>query len=103
MAALEGFGPRAPLIPVLDPDDAISFHNSGPQGLSSAIVTRNLSLAIKACKELKSGRTNVNEVPGYRLELTPSGGTRDSGPGVKEGVIGATRFCTCETSWSLSW
>ncbi len=103
MVALESFGPLAPIIPIRDLDDAISYYNSGPFGLSSAIVTKDLSLAMKACKELKSGTTNVNEVPGYRLELTPFGGTRDSGLGVKEGVIEATRFFTHEKTWSLPW
>ena len=103
MVALESFGPLAPIIPIKDLDDAISYYNSGPFGLSSGIVTNNLSLAMQACKELKTGTTNVNEVPGYRLELTPFGGTRDSGLGVKEGVIEAIKFFTHEKTWSLPW
>ena len=58
---------------------------------------------MQACKQLKTGTTNVNEVPGYRLELTPFGGTRDSGLGVKEGVIEAIKFFTHEKTWSLPW
>lgn len=42
--------------------------------MSGGIVTNNLPLAMQACKQLKTGTTNVNEVPGYRLELTPFGG-----------------------------
>ncbi|QJE96135.1 aldehyde dehydrogenase family protein [Luteolibacter luteus] len=103
MVALESFGPLAPIIPIRDLDDAISYYNSGNFGLSSGIVTNDLSLALKACKELKTGTTNVNEVPGYRLELTPFGGTRDSGLGVKEGVIEAIKFFTHEKTWSLPW
>ncbi len=103
MVALESFGPLAPIIPIRDLDDAIAYYNSGPFGLSGGVVTNDLSLALKACKELKAGTTNVNEVPGYRLELTPFGGTRDSGLGVKEGVIEAIKFFTHEKTWSLPW
>ncbi|MCW1912781.1 aldehyde dehydrogenase family protein [Luteolibacter sp. GHJ8] len=103
MVALESFGPLAPILPIRDLDDAIRYYNSGPFGLSGGIVTNDLSLALKACKELKAGTTNVNEVPGYRLELTPFGGTRDSGLGVKEGVIEAIKFFTHEKTWSLPW
>ncbi len=103
MVACESFGPLAPIIPVRDLDDAISYYNAGPFGLSGGVVTNNLSLAMKACKELRAGTTNINEVPGYRLELTPFGGTRDSGLGVKEGVIEAIKFFSHEKTWSLPW
>jgi aldehyde dehydrogenase (NAD+) len=103
MVALESFGPLAPIIPIRDLDDAISYYNSGPFGLSGGVVTNDLTLAMKACKELRAGTTNINEVPGYRLEMTPFGGTRDSGLGVKEGVIEAIKFFTPEKTWSLPW
>lgn len=103
MVACESFGPLAPIIPIRDLDDAIAYYNSGPFGLSGGVVTNDLSLAMKACKEMRCGTTNINEVPGYRLELTPFGGTRDSGLGVKEGVIEAIRFFTHEKTWSLPW
>jgi aldehyde dehydrogenase (NAD+) len=103
MVACESFGPLAPIIPIRDLDDAIAYYNSGPFGLSGGVVTNDLSLAMKACKELRAGTTNVNEIPGYRLELTPFGGTRDSGLGVKEGVIEAIKFFTHEKTWSLPW
>jgi aldehyde dehydrogenase (NAD+) len=103
MVARESFGPLAPIIPIRDLDDAIAYYNSGPFGLSGGVVTNDLSLAMKACKELRAGTTNINEVPGYRLELTPFGGIRDSGLGVKEGVVEAIKFFTHEKTWSLPW
>ncbi|NIP96983.1 MAG: aldehyde dehydrogenase family protein, partial [Akkermansiaceae bacterium] len=86
-----------------DLDAAIAYYNSGPFALSTGIVTTNLDLALRACRELQSGTTNVNEVPGYRLEMTPFGGTRDSGLGIKEGVTEATRFMTNIKTFSLPW
>ena len=103
MVVEESFGPLAPVIPIDDLDDAISYYNGGRFGLSSGIVTRDLNAAMRAAKELRCGTTNINEVPGYRLETTPFGGVKDSGLGIKEGVIEAMRFMTTEKTFSLPW
>ena len=99
----ESFGPLAPIVTVKDLDDAIHYYNSGRFGLSSAVVTNDLAAAMKAAKELKTGTTNINEVPGYRLEHTPFGGVRDSGLGIKEGVTEAMKFFSHVKTFSLPW
>ncbi len=103
IVALESFGPLAPIIPIDDLDDAITYYNSGNFGLSSAIVTNNLTHALRACKELRTGTTNVNEVPGYRIESSPFGGIKDSGLGIKEGVAEAMKLMTHLKTFSLPW
>lgn len=50
-----------------------------------------------------SGTGNVNEIPGHRLELSPFGGVKDSGLGIKEGVIEAMKFMTTVKTFSLPW
>ncbi|HEX9474463.1 MAG TPA: aldehyde dehydrogenase family protein [Steroidobacteraceae bacterium] len=50
-----------------------------------------------------AGSVNVREVPGYRLELTPFGGIKDSGIGVKEGVQEAMKSFTNVKTYSLPW
>lgn len=87
LATNECFGPLAPIFPVKDLDDALEFSNATAYGLSSAIVTNSMDAVIKTVKTLKVGTVNVNEIPGYRLELSPFGGVKDSGLGIKEGVI----------------
>jgi aldehyde dehydrogenase (NAD+) len=99
----ESFGPLAPIIPIRDLVAAIAYYNSGTFALSTGIVTTNLDLAMRACKELQAGTTNVNEVPGYRLEMTPFGGLKDSGLGIKEGVSEAVKFMTNTKTFSLPW
>ncbi len=47
MVACESFGPLAPIIPIDDLDDAIEYYNGGRFGLSSAVVTRSLDLALR--------------------------------------------------------
>ena len=86
-----------------DLNDAIDHANATPYGLSSGIVTRSLDSAITAIKGIKAGTINVNEIPGYRLELSPFGGVKDSGLGIKEGVLEAIKFMTTVKTYSLPW
>ena len=58
---------------------------------------------IKAVKSLRVGTVNVNEVPGYRIESSPFGGLKDSGLGIKEGVIEAMKSFSFVKTFSLPW
>ena len=103
MVVCESFGPLAPIMGVRDLDDAIHLANSTVYGLSSGVVTRNMEWALKAVKLLRAGTVNINEVPGYRLENSPFGGIKDSGLGIKEGVIEAMKCMTTVKTFSLPW
>ena len=82
----ETFGPVSPVIRFKTIDDAIRISNSTAYGLSSAVCTNRFDYITRFIAELEVGSVNVREVPGYRLELTPFGGIKDSGLGYKEGV-----------------
>lgn len=103
MVVHESFGPLAPIMSVKDLDDAIGLVNATAYGLSSAIVTNSMQNIIKTVKSLKVGTVNVNEVPGYRIENSPFGGIKDSGLGIKEGVIEAMKCFTFVKTFSLPW
>lgn len=103
MVVKESFGPLAPIIKIKDIDDAIAYANSADYGLSSGVVTNNLENALKAIKGLKAGTVNINEVPGYRIESSPFGGIKDSGLGIKEGVIEAMKCFSYVKTFSLPW
>jgi len=103
MIVCESFGPLAPVIRVRDLDDAIQVANSTAFGLSSGVVTNNLAQAIRAVKELRCGTVNINEVPGFRVENSPFGGIKDSGLGIKEGVIEAIKLFSTVKTFSLPW
>ena len=103
MVVCESFGPLAPIMAVRDLDDAIELANSTRYGLSSGIVTTDLNRALKAVRGIRSGTVNVNEVPGYRIELSPFGGIKDSGLGIKEGVIEAIKGMSYVKTFSLPW
>lgn len=103
VVAEESFGPLAPIIAVRDLDDAIDYYNGGNFGLSTGIVTNDMAAALKAAKHLRTGTTNINEVPGYRIESSPFGGIKDSGLGIKEGVIEAMKFMQNTKTFSFPW
>ena len=103
MVVSESFGPLAPVLKVRDLDDALALANSTAYGLSSGVVTTNLNSAMKAVRTLRCGTVNINEVPGYRVENSPFGGIKDSGLGVKEGVIEAIKGYSFVKTFSLPW
>lgn len=103
MVVAESFGPLAPIITVRDLDDAIDLANATAYGLSSGIVTTHLPSALKAIRSLRCGTVNVNEVPGFRIESSPFGGIKDSGLGIKEGVIEAIKGYSYVKTFSLPW
>jgi putative phosphonoacetaldehyde dehydrogenase len=99
----ETFGPVTPIIPVRDLADAVQYANSSRYGLSTSVVTDSMSQAMTAIRELHTGMVHVNEVPGYRLEQAPFGGIKDSGLGIKEGIIEAKKFYSNSKTYSLPW
>ncbi|OUS17278.1 phosphonoacetaldehyde dehydrogenase, partial [Rhodospirillales bacterium 47_12_T64] len=99
----ETFGPVIPIIRVKDIDDAIRVSNSTAFGLSSGVCTDNFKYIQRFIKELRTGTVNVWEVPGYRIEMSPFGGIKDSGLGYKEGVIEAMKSYTNIKTYSLPW
>ena len=100
----ETFGPIVPIVRVPDDDDAVmAISNSTAFGLSSGVCTNNLIRATKYIEGLNVGTVNIWEQPGYRIEMSPFGGIKDSGNGIKEGVLEAMKFFTTVKAFSLPW
>lgn len=99
----ETFGPVSPVIRFNTLDEAIQIVNGTAYGLSSAVCTNRWDVITRLVNELQVGSLNVREVPGYRLELTPFGGIKDSGLGYKEGVQEAMKSFTNVKTYSLPW
>jgi putative phosphonoacetaldehyde dehydrogenase len=100
----ETFGPVIPIIRC--PDDiaqVIRISNSTAYGLSSGVCTNRLDYITRFINELDVGTVNVWEVPGYRIEMSPFGGIKDSGLGYKEGVVEAMKSFTNVKTYSLPW
>ena len=99
----ETFGPVSPVIRFGSVDEAIAIVNGTAFGLSSGVCTNRLDVITRFVNELNVGSVNIREVPGYRLELTPFGGIKDSGLGYKEGVLEAMKSFTHLKTYSLPW
>ncbi len=100
----ETFGPVIPIVRC--PDDiaeVIRISNSTDFGLSSGVCTNRLDYVSRFVSELEVGTVNVWEVPGYRIEMSPFGGIKDSGLGYKEGVVEAMKSFTNVKTYSLPW
>ncbi len=100
----ETFGPIVPIVRAPDDDDAvIALSNSTAFGLSSGVCTNDFRRMQKYIAGLQVGTVNIWEVPGYRIEMSPFGGIKDSGNGYKEGVIEAMKSFTNVKTFSLPW
>ena len=100
----ETFGPVIPIIRCPnDIADVIRISNSTAFGLSSGVCTNRLDYITRFINELDVGTVNVWEVPGYRIEMSPFGGIKDSGLGYKEGVWEAMKSYTNVKTYSLPW
>ncbi len=100
----ETFGPIIPIVRAPDDDEALmALSNSTAFGLSSGVCTNDYRRMQKYITGLQVGTVNIWEVPGYRIEMSPFGGIKDSGNGFKEGVIEAMKSFTNVKTYSLPW
>ncbi len=100
----ETFGPVVPIVRVPENDqELMEISNSTPFGLSAGVCTNRLDRAMSFVQGLDVGTVNIWEAPGYRIEMSPFGGVKDSGNGVKEGVLEAMNFFTTVKTWSQPW
>jgi glyceraldehyde-3-phosphate dehydrogenase (NADP+) len=80
----ELFGPAVAVTPFSDIDEAIEMANQSNYGLSAGIFTQNVDWAMRFAREVDSGNLHINSGPGFRADLMPYGGLKESGMG-KEG------------------
>jgi acyl-CoA reductase-like NAD-dependent aldehyde dehydrogenase len=101
LACAEVFGPVVTVQPYAAVDEAFAAANATPYGLQAAIFTRDMSLALRAARELEFGGVLVNEAPSWRADHMPYGGVKDSG-NTREGPRYAVRELTDERLVVLS-
>lgn len=91
----EVFGPVVSIATYRDFDEALALANDSAYGLQAAVFTSNLGKALHAAETLDYGGVLINEVPTWRADHMPYGGTRDSG-NTREGPAYAAREMTEE-------
>src|SRR5271163_3825253 len=93
----ELFGPVAAVSKASDADHALTLANSSTYGLSSAVLTNNLQLAMRFALELEAGMVHLNGPTIHDEGTVPFGGIKDSGMG-REGGRWSTDEMT-EVKW----
>jgi acyl-CoA reductase-like NAD-dependent aldehyde dehydrogenase len=81
----EAFAPLVVISRFGDFAEAVRGVNEGRFGLQAGVFTNDLAHAWSAFEELVVGGVIVNDVPTYRIDHMPYGGSKDSGIG-REGV-----------------
>jgi len=84
----ESFGPLASVVIVDGPEEALRVANDNDYGLSSAIFSRDVTLALDLAKRLNAGMSHINGTTLDDEAQIPFGGVKDSGYGRSGGAIG---------------
>ncbi len=77
----EIFGPVVAVRSVPDLQTAFEVVNHSRYGLHASVFTASLETAFEAVDRIEVGGVIVNEVPGFRSDVMPYGGVKDSGSG----------------------
>jgi acyl-CoA reductase-like NAD-dependent aldehyde dehydrogenase len=93
----ESFGPVVCLVRVKSVDEAVRVANDTEYGLSSAIFTRDVTLALKIAQQLDFGCCHINGPTVHDEAQMPLGGMKASGYGRFGGVPGIHEFT--EVQW----
>jgi vanillin dehydrogenase len=81
----ELFGPVAAVTQAHDPDHALALANDSSYGLSSAVLTNDLQLAMRFALELEAGMVHLNGPTVHDDAGAPFGGVKNSGNGREGG------------------
>ena len=81
----EAFGPAAAIVKARDIDHILELANNSNYGLSSAVITDNLSAALRLTEELDTGMVHVNGPTIQDEAHIPFGGVKESGMGREGG------------------
>lgn len=81
----EVFAPVVTVEPYDDFDAAVRSVNDSPYGLQAGLFTRDAKLIFRAYEELEVGGIIAGDIPSWRVDNMPYGGTKDSGIG-REGL-----------------
>jgi acyl-CoA reductase-like NAD-dependent aldehyde dehydrogenase len=84
----EVFGPVLVITPVESDEAGFAAVNDSAYGLQAGVFTHSLQTAFAAHRALRVGGVIVGDVPSYRADQMPYGGTKGSGDG-REGLRAA--------------
>lgn len=90
----ELFGPVVGAVRASSTEEAFGLANLSDHGLSAAVFTRDLGVALSAVERLEVGVLHVNSESAGTFPYVPFGGAKQSGFGPKEQGRAAREFYT---------
>ena len=93
----ECFGPLTCVVRAKDPEDALALCNLNSYGLTSALFTGDLTLAMRLAPRMESGMVHVNDATVMGSRQAPFGGVKGSGMGREGGAFSIESFT--ELKW----
>lgn len=93
----ESFGPVTSIIKAKDMDDAVRLCNDNNYGLSSSLLTNDLSKAMEASLAMEAGMVHINNATVADNSTVAFGGVKNSGVGREGGSYSMEEFT--ELKW----
>lgn len=94
----EVFGPVLPIIAFDDIDQAVTWSNDSPYGLSASVWSRDMRKAKAIADRLHAGGVVINDcLVHFAINSLPFGGVKQSGIGRSAGAHGLYEFCAVKT------
>jgi acyl-CoA reductase-like NAD-dependent aldehyde dehydrogenase len=93
----ESFGPSVSLFTFDTEEEAITIANDSSYGLSAAVFTDDLRLALRIADKLESGAVHINSMTVHDEFALPHGGVKQSGFGRFNGYHGLEEFLYFKT------
>jgi vanillin dehydrogenase len=90
--ASEIFGPATVIHPVNSTEAAIDLANDTEYGLTSGVITRDLTAALDVVSRVRSGIIHINDQGIADEPMAPFGGVKNSGYGKFGGTAGIESF-----------
>jgi acyl-CoA reductase-like NAD-dependent aldehyde dehydrogenase len=88
----ESFGPVVAVIRAKDVDDAVRLANDTEYGLSAAVFSTNVAIAMSVAQKIQSGICHINGPTVHDEAQMPFGGVKGSGYGRFGGKAGIAEF-----------
>ena len=96
IAQEEIFGPVLAVLEFETAEEAIELANDSRYGLSAGVWTKDVSVALRAAREIEAGTVWINTYLDGAAEL-PFGGYKESGIGREVGLLGVEDFMEIKT------
>ena len=93
----ESFGPVTSIIKAVDAQDAVRLCNDNQYGLSSSLLTNDLSKAMSLSLDMEAGMVHINNATVSDNSTVAFGGVKNSGVGREGGSYSIDEFT--ELKW----